>query len=513
MSTESTAPLPGTTATTQTAVAPAATGLRPNAIGLLGVLIQSVALIGPGVAVAFAFGPGITYAGGSFPLAIALAMGVALLLAVSIGQLAIHLPSAGGFYTYISRGLGRDIGFLAGWISIPAYLLFLPLNLLAFGYAGYNFSGLPWYAWAIPLAVIMGLLALFGVRLSIRTLVVLGVIEVAVFTVLSILLIVNAKGNNTLLAFTPATWAHGRGGVSGVLVGAVIGVLSFAGFESAALLAEESKNPRRIIQPVLLLAVVVMGAFFVLASYAGLVGYNFNIGTVTDTHSYLGAPGTPWFTLGEQVWGKTGMYVVGLVLLESLAANVAAGFTALSRVVYAMGRSGALPSAFGRTNRRFRTPTLALLLTIPVTIGIALWSATVYGAPPNSFYVIVDAAAYCVLSIYAVVSLATPAYFLRQRRSDFHLIPHLVIPVAAALLLIVVLAAQLLTATTPTNYPGILPQYLGLIVAGGWLVLGILWLLALRVRKPEALAAGERIYVDTPQEEAVAATTTTGAHA
>src|SRR5260370_21223575 len=122
------------TTTTTMAPAPTAAGLRPNAVGFVGVLIQSVALIGPGVAIAFGLGPGITYAGGSFPLSIALAMVASLLLAVGIGQLAMRLPSAGGFYTYISRGLGPSLGFLAGWISIPAYLLFLPLNLLAFGY-------------------------------------------------------------------------------------------------------------------------------------------------------------------------------------------------------------------------------------------------------------------------------------------------------------------------------------------------------------------------------------------
>src|SRR5262249_20163626 len=99
--------------------APANTGasLRPNAVGLLGVLFQSVTLMGPGVAVAFAFGPGITYAGGSFPLALVLALVGCLLLASNIGQMALHLPSAGGMYTYISRGLGRSVGFLAGWIT------------------------------------------------------------------------------------------------------------------------------------------------------------------------------------------------------------------------------------------------------------------------------------------------------------------------------------------------------------------------------------------------------------
>src|SRR5579859_2311809 len=161
-----------------TATATAPSGLRPNAVGLVGVLIQSITLIGPGVAVAFAFGPGITYAGGSFPLAIALAIVGSLLLALNIGQLAIHLPSAGGFYTYISRSLGPSFGFLTGWISIPAYLLFLPLNLLAFGFAMQGQSGVPWWIWGIVLAVAMGLLTFFGVRLSIRTLVVLGAIEV-----------------------------------------------------------------------------------------------------------------------------------------------------------------------------------------------------------------------------------------------------------------------------------------------------------------------------------------------
>src|SRR5260370_1090363 len=143
-----------------------------------------------------------------------------------------------------------------------------------------------------PGAAITGLLTFFGVRLSIRTLVVLGAIEVLVFTVLSVFLVSNPPSGNTLDAFTPAAWGA-RGGISGVLVGAVIGVLFFNGFESAVLLAEESKNSRKIIQPVLLIAVVFTGGGFVLASYAGLAGFGF------DSSSYLAdTSGSPWFTLG-----------------------------------------------------------------------------------------------------------------------------------------------------------------------------------------------------------------------
>src|SRR5579875_609801 len=501
----STASSTGAGVATPVATAPS-TGLRPNAIGVIGVLLQSVTLIGPGIAVAFAFGPGITYAGGSFPLAIALAMVIALLLAISIGQLASHLPSAGGFYTYTSRSMGRSIGFLMGWVSIPAYMLFIPLNMIAFGFALSSFSGLPWYIGVVALAVVTGLLAFFGVRLSIRTLVVLGIIEVLVFTLISVFLIIHAGSANTIKPFTLATWPHGRGGVSGVLVGAVIGVLAFTGFESAVLLAEESKNARKIIQPILLIAVIFIGAFFVLASYAGLVGYGFNIGTVSDKNSYLGAPGTPWFTLAESLIGKTGMYIVGLVVLMSLLANTAAGLTALSRVVFAMGRSGALPSAFGRTTKRFHTPGLALLVSVPLTILFAIWSGLVYGQPPNSFYALVDTASYCVLSTYAVVSLATPFFFLREQRKSFNVLLHLIIPILAAIMLVVVLVAQLVAALPPIGYPGLLPQYLGLIIAGGWLVVGVIWMSVLRATKPAALDAGQRIYVDAPAETSAAET-------
>jgi amino acid transporter len=474
--------------------------LRPNAVGLTGVLFQSITLMGPGVAVAFAYGPGITYAGGSFPLALLLAMIGCLLLAISFGQMAIHLPSAGGYYTFISRGLGRSTGFLAGWIGIPAYLLFLPLNLIAAGYALQSASNgaLPWWVFGTAVAILMALLTFFGVRLSLRTLVVLGAIEIGVILLLSGFLIAHPADGNTLQAFTPAQWAHGRGGITGVLVGTVIGFLVFTGFESSAMLAEESRNPRRIVPRALLLSVVLIGLFFVVAAYAGLAGYGFNhIGTTRAAGTYLGDSPTPWFTLGQRAWGTSGKYITELVVLESLLANVAAGYTALSRLAFAMGRAGALPSWFGRAHRRFRTPTLALAVGTLLTIGIALWEAAVYGAPPNSFFLLVDTAAYFVLLAYIGVSLAVPFYYLRERRAEFSVLRHMTIPVASVLLLVVVLAAQFLFALPPDHYPGILPQYLGAMIAGGWLILGIVRLLVLRARNPQVLEAGERIYLES----------------
>src|ERR671923_1360058 len=85
--------------------------LRPNAIGLPGVLFQSITTMAPASAVSFSLGAAIPFAGGALPLAVIIALIVCSLIAVNIGSLARHLPSAGGFFTYVGRGLGSQ----AGW--------------------------------------------------------------------------------------------------------------------------------------------------------------------------------------------------------------------------------------------------------------------------------------------------------------------------------------------------------------------------------------------------------------
>src|SRR5438552_6409600 len=81
--------------------------LERNAVGLAPTLFQSITHMAPAAAVAFSIIVGVPYAGGSIPLAVLLALVACLLVAISIGQLARHLPSAGGLYTFSSRGLGK----------------------------------------------------------------------------------------------------------------------------------------------------------------------------------------------------------------------------------------------------------------------------------------------------------------------------------------------------------------------------------------------------------------------
>src|SRR6266516_4459320 len=149
--------------------------LRRNAIGLPGVLFQSITTMAPASAVAFSLGAAILFTGGALPLAVVFALIVCSLIALNIGSLARYLPSAGGLFTYVGRSLGPQAGWMTGWLLSLSYLLVVPLQLLVLGpvadgfvnqYFHLSFGPNGWVVWAMIFAVIVFGLTYFGIKIS-----------------------------------------------------------------------------------------------------------------------------------------------------------------------------------------------------------------------------------------------------------------------------------------------------------------------------------------------------------
>src|SRR2546421_9094852 len=250
--------------------------LERNAVGLAPTLFQSITHMAPAAAVAFSIIVGAQYAGGSLPLAVLFALVACLLVAISIGQLARHLPSAGGLYTYSSRGLHPYVGFLVAWGFMMAEPIVAPLLYLIFGNelaANLNSHfGWPLWLWA-PAAVLAGLIVWFltyrGIRLSTEAGVALGAFEIVVFVALALTLIVAAGGNNTLSVFAPNT--GNTKGFGSVFPGMIYAILAFIGFEASAPLAEEARDPRRTIPRAVILSALLIGLFYLFCYYAATV--------------------------------------------------------------------------------------------------------------------------------------------------------------------------------------------------------------------------------------------------
>jgi amino acid transporter len=472
-----------------TTPAPRFDHLREHSIGLPEVLFQSITHMAPAAAVAFSLLVSVGFAGQALPLAVLLAMIACVLVASSIGQLAKHMPSAGGLYTYNSRALGPRAGFMTGWIFLLFEPLIAPLLFLIFAWAtedvvkneiGWDIG---WAWWVIVAAAIVFFLTYKDVRLSTRAGVVLGVIEITIFAALALWMILSNAGSLNLDAFNPAnSHPDASSDFSGVFKGMIFGILAFIGFEAAAPLGEEAKHPRWTIPRAVIGSAFLIGLFYVLCSYAWVYGAGFD-GFLTQTSENA----DPWRALGKVFW-HGGWVLVFFAVLNSAVANANAGVNAATRVLYAMARNGAMPRPLARTHPEYRTPHIAIAFNVIGGVVLALILGWVW-TPLEAFATIATAITVVVILLYIAVCLGSIVFYLRERRSEFNPLLHFVVPILGAAAFAFPLYYQF--KDWPAN-----PLGYGNWIAIVWIAVGLLVTLWISVSRPQALQNADRIFVE-----------------
>jgi amino acid transporter len=470
-------------------------GLARGAIGLREVLFQSITHMAPAAAVAFSIPFGISFGGGSTPLAVLIAIVGCLMVAISIGQLAKHLPSAGSFYTYASQGIHPSIGFLIAWAYAGIEPLVAPLLYLNLGFVAADFfnrepphlSADLWWPWVLIGAAIIFFLGYRGIQVSARTGTVLGVFEIGVFVVLAVFLIFEGD-HNTLGVFT-TRYANNPDftGWSGVIAASVFTILAFIGFEAAAPLSEEAKDPRRTIGKAVILSCLLIGFFYVLTTYAATV--------YTGPEKMTSfAAGIGWEDLARAVWGA-GWVLIVLAIVNSTIANSNAGSNAATRTMFAMGRVRILPHVLSEVHPKWRSPYMAVYVQGVVGVGVALGLGFAFD-PITAFGLVATIAVVLFIPIYIVVNLSSLLYYARKRKDEFNWLLHGVVPIVGILFFI---PAEFAAAGVPVFK--FIPQltsplsYAGL-VAGIWMLVGLVYLIYLYNRNPQRVADTGRVFLD-----------------
>jgi amino acid transporter len=481
--------------------ADAAPQLQRDAIGLAPVLFQSITHMAPAAAVAFSIIFAVTYAGGATPLAVVLALVACLMVAISIGQLARHLPSAGGLYTYSARGLHPAVGFFVAWGFMLAEPIVAPLLYLIFGneisaYLTSHFST-PTWLWA-PFAAIAGIgtwvLVYRGVRISTRAGVVLGAFEIVVFLALALTLIVSAGSNNTLSVFSPTTGnSHGLGSV---FAGMVYTVLAFIGFEASVPLAEETKDPRRTLPRAVILSCVLIGVFYVICYYAAMVYFGPSVAADPTKGFFVFNGGSPWDGLASKVWGPLSILVL-LAILNSAFANSNAGANAATRVGFALGRVGILPSFFARVHPRFKTPYIAIHVQGALGIAVAIILGFVLKGPLNAFALLGTIATLIIVLIYILTNLSNLVFFAREHRDELNPILNVVVPILGVLIFIPVLLAAFGIDFGGLGIAGLTaPANAAPWVVLAWLVFGAVVFVLLSMRSPQKIQETAKTFIE-----------------
>jgi len=239
-------------------------------------------------------------------------------------------------------------------------------------------------------------------------------------------------------------------------LGLVLAIFSSVGFESATALGSEAKDPLTTIPRAVKWSAILAGVFFFLCAYAEVLGFRGEALTLDKSLAPLHVLAQK---AGLPVWVGT-LTDLGAVL--SFFSCFLACITAAARVLFLMGRNGALHSGLGDAHEQNQTPHRAVLVTsiaafIPAAIltlrGVGLFD--IYG-------LLGTLATFGFVTAYILVSAAAPAYL----RSLGGLTPRAIVISALA---VVAMGAALLGSLYPVPaapYSYLPYLYAGLLLSG-----------------------------------------------
>lgn len=333
----------------------------------LGLVLCSTTLMMMGL------GAGDLGAGFTWPQLITLAL--LILVALTFSELATMYPSARSLEEYTTEALGPLGGISVGlWYGFKDIFGLPAQSALAGLILEYFIPVAPWYVWAIAALTIFLIVNMLGIEMVGKVQLLLTAIAIA--TYIAIAVVGFSKADFPYLTQTllhpPESIIYGTpAGLPSILVTSLMGVWLLVGMEVAAPLAEEIKNPRKVLPLAMvtsLIALFVIHELIVL-SFASSVPREVLLAEFPPSHI-----GAAKYLLG--LTGAIWLSIISFIETGSTVNTVLAGAT---RVLYGMSGVGYLPKTFGWLHPKYRTPWNSLLILYALMLVLILLSAAWLG--------------------------------------------------------------------------------------------------------------------------------------
>lgn len=466
------------------------TGLARNALGLLHVIFQSASQMSPTGTVVSGLTAIAAYSLGSMPLAIAMALIASFMGANTLIQFSRKISSAGGYYTWVAHGAGPAAGAYTGWLYLFYQGLNGPALILFFGWVvrallelglGVHLASWLWWPFAMVSALFVWGIAYVGIKQSLVYSMIVGIIEIVVLVVLSILLIDKAGSHNTLSTFSPH---FSKTGWSGIGLGMIFGLFSFAGYGASATLGEEARNPQQSIARAVLLSLAIIGGILILVGYATTVAWGpdkmssyatLPFPLMNLVHTALHSSWSLWF------------WILTILIINSTVTAIIAITNAQVRVLFALGRDKiGVPASLGITHPKFRTPARAIhvqsLIGIMVVSIVGFWLGSFSG-----FLFLAELVTLSNLIIHIMANISLIAYY--RKTGGFRVVVHGILPILASLMFLFPIYFSLFPVP---SFPNNIPPYLLLL----WLAIGAVLLTRVMRKTPERFRQAGMITVE-----------------
>jgi amino acid transporter len=456
-------------------------------LGTWAALGLSIAMMGPTIAVALYGGAPAVFIGQAAPLAFILAgVGVAL-VGGSLIYLSRHFSHAGSAYGLTGATLGPRAGFFSGWALLGTYLMYTPANAVTAGYFATLFcqdtgiwKGADYLTFTILFLVLMFVLASRDIKRVGHWLISLEGVSICVVTVVLVIIVAKLAGgfHGRHLSAQVFVLPHGVP-VHLLILASVFGFSSFAGFEGAASLGEETRNPRRAIPKALARVIAFAVVFYVVCCAVMAMGF----GADAAGGKAFGTSSGPLFQLAQLFVSKTTAEVLEIgAMLSAFSAGLGC-YLAGGRLIFALGRDARPNSRVARVGTA-GAPTTALGIAIAVALLVNVILRLLGNSGLNCAFYLGTVGTLSILVAYGMLSVGAIRLMVRSRAVKLALL----VPLLALAMIVYTMYNELYPVPPrPYNYfPYLVGAWLLIALGAVFLVPG----LASRVGRGLAQAEG-----------------------
>ncbi len=377
--------------------------LKTGVLNFWEVLAQSIALISPTMTAALIVPLMFATAGNAGWFAYALGAVMLLFVALNLNQFARRSATTGSMYNYSVTGLGPTGGALAGWSLIFAYTFIGCAGMTGFTtfaqqllqMVGLNIPAAPLLAVCV---VLCWACAYKDIRFSaILTLAIEGISVTLILVLIAAAL--GAKG------FAPDTAQLTLSGanISVIALGVIVAIFSQVGFEAATAFGTEAKDPLKTIPRAVIVSLVVTGLFFVIVTYTETMW-------LANAKPTLDKQTAPLTTLAGMLHMGYFAAPIDFGAMISFFGLALSCMNSGARIMWSMGKHGAMHDVFGRTHETNATPHAAI--TVMASLEFIIPTCMILGgmAVTDAFN---DAGTFGAIGFsvaYIFISVAAPAY-------------------------------------------------------------------------------------------------------
>ena len=333
-------------------------GLRPNAVGFMGVLAESVSEITPSAAVALLVPLVAVSAGNGSWLSWVICTAILWCVAFCCSQILKHRSVTGGLI-----GLVDTTGFRTATLGVAGCVLAFALwanpgNIVGVALLFQNWfnaigvGSSPWLVFGISVvAILLGSgLAAQDIALSAAALLAIELVTLSLIAILMLIVLIDHHHGS----FFDTSQLTMRGvSFHGLLLGVVAAGFAAVSFECSATLGAETKDAHKALPRSLYASVLGTGLIFVIASYVMTLGF-------AGVRGGMAASTDPLGDLARMYGVNWMRYLILFGVALGYFGAVVAFVNWSCRVLYTLASDGLLPRFLAKVNRRTRTPTRAI---------------------------------------------------------------------------------------------------------------------------------------------------------